>query len=251
MRWNDLTPEQQQQQKADWERLDALWSTRAAAADRSPFHRRASDAGLALFELATEGNYTGRYREVANWITEVHAELERSGRWENDYEWRISTYGTERIERVDNGFRAGADFNGRFRADFATFGEAWEAVRVLQGLGTSLFYALNWTEKPSTPDLEPDPERPIAEAYLKGLAREAVDRPPAVEELKDGNWRADGPRALSVVSARKRVSVVTVRGGSLVLECDCTTPERAHLFLGVFDALAADLLDILEWRPLE
>jgi hypothetical protein len=43
---------------------------------------------------------------------------------------------------------------------------------------------------------------------------------------------------------------VTVRSGSLVLECDCTTLERAHLFLGVFDSLAADLTEILEWKPL-
>ena len=48
----------------------------------------------------------------------------------------------------------------------------------------------------------------------------------------------------------ERIYVVTVRRESLVLECDCTTEERADLFLCVFDALADDLLEILDWKPL-
>ena len=224
------------------------------------FRRRATDAGIALLEAANTEDE--RCRDLARRIDEVRAAVELNGRWENSYEWRIGTDGTEWMERVPGGFRAGADFNGRFRTDFETFGEAWEGVRVLSRLGMSLFYALNWTERVSTPDLEPEPGRPVAEAYLKGLAREAAGRPPSVDELRGSDWHADGPRSLSVVTTAlpadwgydddpEGLYVVTVRSGSLVLECNCPTPERAHLFLGVFDALASDLLEILDWRPLE
>lgn len=249
MRWIDLTPAEQRSRKKAWRELSALNSRMGL--DGSHFARRGTDAGIALYEAATTDE--ARYRDVARRIDDARAAVERNGRWDDRYEWRIFTEGTESIERIDGGFRAGADFNGRFRADFATFGEAWEAAKVLANLGMSLFYALSWTSSSSIPDLEAKPDRPTAEAYLKRLARDTAASPPELDE------RSDGSRTLSIVTAPpptdwadppESILVVTVRSGSLLLECDCTTPERAHLFLGVFDALVADLLEILDWQPL-
>lgn len=176
---------------------------------------------------------------------EVRAAVDKSGRWEELSEWRISTYETARVESLGNGFRAFSEKNGRFSAGFSTLDEAWEALRVLSWLGGSLFYALHWTTNDSTPGFEPDPDRGAAEAYFRRLAQKAVSRP-------------SSPRG-SIVTARPpadwniapdQIYVVTVGRESLVLECDCTTEERADLFLRVFDALADDLLEILGWKPL-
>jgi hypothetical protein len=241
IRWNDLTPEQQEERKAEWERLDAFMS--AASGERSPFHRHATDAGIALRELAEEGDYTGRYRDVAEWITEVYASVERSGSWTSDN----PDFGPQWIQRDSDGFSVGVDLSCRFRMRVATFGEAWEAVRVLFALGLSLAHALSVPSRRETPSLEPEPDRSITEAYLKGLARET---PTHVPSKGASIATAPPPPPSEWEDPVERIYVVTVRRESLILECDCTTPERANLFLAVFDMLSADLLDILDWKPL-
>ena len=185
--------------------------------------------------------------------------LEKSRVWEDEWEWRISTYGTERLERLADGFRASAEFNGRFRIDLATREEAWDALHALRQLGMSLFYALGWTTGDSKPSLKAERDRPAIEAYLKRLARTIPDYFPSVDEVRPGGLRVAGKNRLSVdivappadwVDPPERVWLVRVSRNSLVLECECTTPERARLFLGVFDALANDLLEILPWKRL-
>jgi len=241
IQWNALSQEQQEERKASWERLDAFMSK--ATGERSPFYRRASDAGIALHELVEDGDYTGRHRAVAEWITEAYSDVERNGSWTSDN----PDFGTQWIRREDGGFTAGVDLAVRLRMSVATFGEAWEAVRVLWGLGSSLPYALSAPWVRETPSLEPEPERSITEAYLKGLARAAVAHVPS--EGASIATAAPPPPA-EWEDPVEHLYVVTVRRESLSLECNCTTPERAHLFLAVFDMLADDLLDILEWTPL-
>ena len=219
MRWDYLTEAERESRLASWEQLATMFPT------PNPWQRRGTDAGIALFDAATADDRLG---DIASRLDKAREAVDADGVWVDQWEWRIGTDGTERIERINGGFRASAHFNGRFRVDVQTFGEAWEARAVLKDLGIALFYALGWTEHEMTPSLESEPDRSMTEAYAKRLARETLTLPASTAEP----------------------GTMIVSRDSLVLECDCTTPERASLFLGVFDAMATDLLEILEWKPL-
>jgi hypothetical protein len=234
--WDSLTEAEREKRLASWERLSGMFPL------PNPWQRRGTDAGIALFDYATADD---RYGDLADWIDKARAAVDQNGRWEHEFEVRMSTYATQRIERIATGFQAATTDNGRFRADFEKFGDAWEGVQVLSELGRSLEFALGWTTKPSTPDLEPEPDREIGEAYLKRLAREAPTHVPS-----KGASISTAPPPSEWEEPLDHIYVVTVRRESLVLECDCMTRERADLFLGVFDALADDLLEILTWKPL-
>src|SRR5205814_4353665 len=103
---------------------------------------------------------------VAACIDQARATLERTGRWEHDWEWRISTYRTDRLERIESGYRASSESNASWRADFRTFAEAYEAMCVFSSLDISLHYALGWAAARTTRRKEPEETRPVAETYL-------------------------------------------------------------------------------------
>ncbi|HEY2354078.1 MAG TPA: hypothetical protein VGH79_04165 [Gaiellaceae bacterium] len=132
-------------------------------------------------------------------------------------------------------------------------------MRLLQTLGQALAHALTWAREPSPSDFEIDRDRGPAERYLRHLAKETAGNQPILEELARGDWHADGPHERSVVElppptdwnfVPEHLYVVTVHRDSLALESDCTSLTRARQYLGVFDAVAADLVDILGWNPL-
>ena len=202
-------------------------------------------AGIALHEEAAVDEE--RVGSVAARIDEARATLERTGRWEHDWEWRISTYRTDRLERIESGYRASSESNASWRADFRTFAEAYEAMCVFSSLDRSLFYALGWSAGRTSKDGEPDESRPVAEIYLHRLADEAaadvdeLTRVSIERALRPKTWRDDAPA---------RVLAVRVARGTLAIDCVCVSARRADEFARVFAAVIRDLLDVFEWEPL-
>jgi len=220
---------------------------------RSYFRRRDTDAARALSDFAAD---MIRYREQEG-KGRARAAIVLRGRWEGYVE---SGPGTS-IERIDRRFRAaagtGAEGFGVFRADFATFGEAWDGAWVLEALLNSLVSALGWPADPRMPDLGLDSGW-LGATYFRRRARDG-----AGYVLAKGASIVTTPLPLRlpphlalvledvVDGGAAQLYVVTVRRKSIVLACYCTTRERADFFLPVLDALADDLIGILDWKPLE
>ena len=96
-----------------------------------------SDSGLYLRRLA---ELRARNVDLVKRVDSVQSALARTGRWEESYEWRIATDGTESIEVLPGrGFRAVAAHHGTFVAEFASFAETYEALDVLSKLQKDLF----------------------------------------------------------------------------------------------------------------
>jgi len=191
------------------------------------FREYASDAGVYLLDLAETEARTSSF---VDHVVEVRSAVERDGRWSETDEWRISTTGTDTLEALPgDGFRAICDHHGRFSGDFATFGEAFEAMHVLGRIQKHLFYALGWAS-----DLRRPREDDDGYAYLYRLSREArAETPPE----PDGRLRRS-----------ERGVEVEVRTRSLSMSAATPTVERAAEFAGVYERLQADLARILDWR---
>jgi hypothetical protein len=245
MRWHELTPAEKKRRLVRWGNAREL----VQLGGDPPLEARAAPlrtlAGIALHEEATADDE--RLGSIAGRIDETRATLERTGRWEDEWEWRISAYRTDRLERIEGGYRASSESNASWRADFRTFAEAYEAMRVFASLDISLHYALGWTAGRTAPRKEPDATRPVAETYLRRLASEtapdageltqvAVERTP-----RPRTWREDSPAKVLAVRAAQ---------GTLAIDCVCVSARRADEFARVFAAVIDDLLDVLEWEPL-
>jgi hypothetical protein len=191
---------------------------------------RYSDAGLYLDRIAEPRE---RIAGFLARVAEVRETLARDGRWSESWEWRIMTVGTETIEALPGrGFRALAEHHGTFRVDFATFPEAWEALRVLVRIQHDLFYAVGWdSSEPQGQHRDPEEQY----AYLSRLAREA---------------RADGADR-PVRSAGVRKFEYEVADGSFSMASASPTPERAREFAGIYERLQRDLRNVLHWRWLD
>jgi hypothetical protein len=189
----------------------------------------------ALREIAVVGDLASRF--IAR-VDEVRASVEDGGVWEETYEWRISTVGTQRIERLTDGYAATATAHGEFSAAFGTFPEAYEAMQVLFSLQTALFYSVGWSTWAGQVRSKPrdDPER-----YLRQLSRaaRADSSPPGSIVEVHADWSDTG------VAYR-----VLVEQGSLRMTTDAANPERAAEFAGIYARLQADLVEMLDWRPL-
>jgi hypothetical protein len=191
------------------------------------FREYASDAGVYLLDLAETEARTSSFVQQ---VLEVREAVERDGRWSETDEWRISTTGTEAIEALPGGgFRATCDHHGTFGCDFATFGEAFEAMHVLGRIQQHLFYALGWAS-----DLRRPREDDDRYAYLYRLSCEA-----RAEPLPEPDRR---------FRSSERGVEVEVRTRSLSMSAAAPTLERAAEFAGVYERLQADLALILEWR---
>jgi hypothetical protein len=195
------------------------------------FRDYASDAGVYLLDLA---EVAARTSSFVRQVLEVREAVERDGRWGETVEWRISTTGTEAIEGLPTGgFRVRCDYHGTLGGDFATFGEAFEAMHVLGRIQQHLFYALGWASDLRRPRADDDQY-----AYLYRLAREARAEP--LPEL-GGRLRSSTRPWGDAVEAE-------VCDRSLSMSAAAPTLERAAEFAGVYERLQADLARILDWR---
>jgi hypothetical protein len=208
-----------------------------------------SDAGLYLQNCA---QLEERAETLLRRVFEIHAAVESSGAWERADEWRIGSPGLDRFEKFSRGFRATADYHGVFRAEFATFPEAFEAQGVFRCVQTDLFWALGWSTSPPKNAAPSDDDELV---YLRRLSEEArADDPPA---LSAGRWEdvaeSESPVARRITTVNRSWSeepvlelAVTCR--SLELTTDATTLERATEFLGIYERLTSDFARVLEWR---
>jgi hypothetical protein len=189
----------------------------------------------ALTELARVDDRASRFLV---WADEIRGAVESQGAWEDTSEWRISTVGTRRIERVAEGYAATATAHGEFSSAFATFPEAYEAMLVLFSLQTTLFYSVGWSTWAGQTRSQPrnDPERYLRQ--LSKAARADPSPPGSIVEVR-ADW-SDTGLAYRVVVER----------GSLRMTDDAVTPERAAEFAGIYARLQADLVEMLDWRPL-
>jgi hypothetical protein len=171
-------------------------------------------------------------------VDEIRSTVEERGFWEDVSEWRISTAGSQRLERVGGGFATTTTAHGRFSATFPTFSEAYEAMSVLWHLQTSLFYAVGWSSWPAQKLSRP---RDDAERYLQKLAKAA---------------RSDVAHAGSITRVPVEWSDtgfayrVVVERGSLRMTDDAVDQARAAEFAGIYARLQDDLIGMLDWRPL-
>jgi hypothetical protein len=191
----------------------------------------------ALDEMARIGDRPTRFLV---WIDEIRAAVDDRGFWHEEDEWRISTVGGRRIERVANGFTATTTAHGEFSATFRAFPEAYEAMSVFFQLQTTLFYAVGWSTWPGTGKKLPRP-RNLGERYLQKLSKaaRADASPPGSIERVPVEWGDTG------FAYR-----VLVERGSLRMTGDAADEARAAEFAGIYARLQADLLKILLWEPL-
>ena len=109
-------------------------------------------------------------------------------------------------------------------------------MQVLFSLQTTLFYSVGWSTWAGRSRPRNDPE-----CYLRQLSKAA---------------RADPAPPGSIVEVRADWSDiglayrVVVERGSLRMKDDAVTSERAAEFAGIYARLQADLVEMLDWRPL-
>jgi hypothetical protein len=237
------------------------------------WRRRHSDAGVYLRRTAELREPT---RDFLDRVEAIRSAVDEDGRWERTDEWRISTVGTDRLERVGDHYRATAEYHGGFTADFRTFAEAYEAMRVLAAIQRDLFYAVGWSSWADQGQMEPtDPPRArtAVEARYRYLARLSDEARAESTELtsqlastlaRTGDWR-DETRGETVPARRSarsvespplpgeeeagslRVIELSVACRSLTMTTEAPTVERAAEFIGIFTQLQLDLAEILEW----
>ena len=240
MRWSRT------KRKRILEEVAGLFESSGDVEDAERARRDATDSGLYLHELA---ELEGRTASVLGTVEEVRSALERDGRWSESYEWRISTAGTDAIERVPTGaFRAVVDHHGTFQASFATFAEACEAMCVLSQIQKDLFYAVGWDSWADRGRSDADgPRRPRREddkrlEYLYRLSREArAESTPEESFTRSTRPWGEHREDVSVIEFDVRERSLSMRGASPTL-------ERASEFAGIYERLRADLQLILEWK---
>jgi hypothetical protein len=243
----------------DWRRL------RRGRDETPDLEALLADIGSDAFQYLDDAATTrDRCRQLIDRLREVQANLERAGRWEEFYEWRIATDGTDRLEKLaTDRYRAWSDHHGIFTAEFKTFAEAFEALTVLSEIQKDLFYAVGWSSWVDWGQMNPDD--PPAErgeedeelTYLRRLSSEARARARelqpevAIELDRVGRWTAEAS------AGRPRVSRAVIRGDdgfavesssrTLSLSTEAPTLGRALEFLGIYEQLPADLEHHLHW----
>ena len=208
-----------------------------------------SDAGIYLVERA---KWNGHVSDLVRKAAEVEADIERQGFWEYGYEWRISTEGSERIERTDHGYRVEATCNGDLAAAVASLAVALEASHVLAQLQKDLFYTLSWPSKDRRP---PDKD---GEPYLVRISAESVERfRPRLDEIaraldEHGEWVEDEARIAPGTwrdwdGTERSTFEVSVGSDRLSMSCTASTLDRATEFAGIYQSLQADIPRLLDW----
>jgi hypothetical protein len=243
----------------------ALLFDRGGQAELARWWRVAhTDAGEYLLGAA---RYEGRISDFAERVKKILDALEKSGAWEETYEWRIGTSGTDRVNRLDrNRFAASATHHGTFTVEVPSFAVALEAVAVLGSIQKDLFYAVGWSSWAAPGRMDPaDPERkrewPANNVYLERIARAAISETvktlPEVERVRlERGSRSDyveiedrtiRRRFAGANRDRELIVEVTVESGALITTCDAPTAERALEFGGIFARLHRDIPAILGW----
>jgi hypothetical protein len=208
-----------------------------------------SDAGTYLFECA---EWSDRASLLVENIAEVDASIERQGFWQREYEWRIGTPGSERIEESPGGYLVTTTCHGIFTAAVDSIQVAVEAKQVLAAIQKDLFYAIGWSSN------EAGPRRSGREAYLVRLSTESNRRfRPRLSEInaevdERAAWQEDCTRIRRGTwpdwdHTEKPVYEVTVENGRLSMSCQAPTLDRAAEFAGIYQFLEADISRLLEW----
>lgn len=218
-----------------------------------------SDAGRYLSERAEASGRTRGF--ISNAGAMEQALLER-GVWQETYEWRISTDGTDKIEALPDGFRVSVDHHGDWTVVFESFAEALEALHVLSAIQKDLFWIAGWSSWAGRGRMKPgDPAREHEEAeepgnrerYLTQLSIQARGANELAESsirhaLDNGAPWSDHfafeervyERSLATHEwedwdgTRKTLLAFTVANDSMKMEAKSPTIERAAEFMGIF-----------------
>jgi hypothetical protein len=208
-----------------------------------------SDAGRYLLQRA---KWNGQVSDLVRRAAEVEADIARQGFWEYGYEWRISTEGSERIERSDHGYRVATTCNGDFTAAVAAMAVALEASHVLAHLQKDLFYALSWPSNDRRTSIKD------GEPYLMRISAKSIQRfRPRLEEIareldEHGEWVEDGARIVPGTwrdweGTEASTFEVSVGSDRLSMSCTAWTLDRATEFAGIYQSLQADIRRLLDW----
>ena len=219
-----------------------------------------SDAGRYLLEKTKWGHSVSSLLERE---AEIKAALDGDGYWEIDYEWRIMTPGSERIEKRGRKYFVRATCHGVFAAEFEEFATAVEASQVFSSIQKDLFYAVGWSSwagwgQYESTDPAPTTRPSERERYLLRLSEEAEGRfRPRLDQVRSnleeqGRWEDNGIqiRPGTWVGWDKQEKLrfeVTVESPGLAMSCTSPTVERATEFAGIFQTLQADMRRILDW----
>ena len=233
-----------------------------------------SDAGQ---YLSTCAHVDERVRTYADRVESIQQSLRQRGSWEQTWEWRISTVGTEKIEAKQGAYSTSVDHHGVWTASFATLAEALEAVHVLSTVQRNLFRVVGWSSWAGKGQLDPtdpvssskqaDKEHGFRATYLERLSREAreVEELPVktISDLLSRGERWSDRFEFAGRDLERFVFTDTytdwdgstkthIRYGvvnrTMRMESNSPTPERAREFMGIFMRLQRDLADVLEWR---
>jgi hypothetical protein len=213
--------------------------------------------------LAREAAWGERRSERS---TELSRALTGSGRFEETYEWRISTYTTSGIERIPGGYRVWSETDGTWEAVVAVEHDALAAYFLLSGLQHRLFYAIGWASWVSATQLGvDDPAQPWSpsprnecERYLARLWTEGKDRARVIAEdakplVASGESWLSGISTLRPASdpeqpaSRTWVEAETSDSG-LRFTSSSPTVTRAAEFIAVYEGLATDVPRELGWK---
>jgi len=201
------------------------WSDPAAAAR---WRDATSDAGRYLLGLA---EWKGQIPDLLDHVVAVQSAIERSGVWEGYDEWRIGTASTHRIERQGVNYRVSTECGDVFAATVRSLPVALEARRVLFKLTKDLFWEVGWASWEGRRK-----KHEVREPYLARISREAVSR---------ANVATIRPTSVDWLEGT--AYEVVVEHGCLSMTCTSPTIERARQFAGIFEALEADIIRLLEW----
>lgn len=192
--------------------------------------------------------------------------LADSGRFEETYEWRISTYTTRGVERSERGYRVWSETDGTWEAVVSVEQEALAAYFVLSGLQQSLFHAIGWASWAAARQLTvDDPPRPWSpsprdecERYLALLWIEGRDRARGIAEEaaaiieSGGSWRSGRSilRPAPDPGQPGRSTWIEAHTSSLGLQFTSASPTaiRAAEFIPVYEGLASDIPRELGWQ---
>jgi len=93
-------------------------------------------------------------------VQQIQAAIDATGRWEEKFEWRISTVRNSTIERTEEHgqscYRVGVANGVNANCLCPTIERAVEYLAVLEALTSELFYALGWSSWASKEKLMPD-----------------------------------------------------------------------------------------------
>jgi hypothetical protein len=146
--------------------------------------------------LATRGG-------LDDFAQHASAELALRGRFEETYEWRISTYTTRQIERVKAGYFVRCATDGAFEALMTREEDALAAYVLFSDLQHSLFYAIGWASWTSKTQLEEDD--PLLEEDDPPRAWSLSLRSPC-ERYVSGLW-TDGRERARAIAVEARVAI--------------------------------------------